>query len=165
MLPDQSIASVLNRLGMRSAKGHTWTQVRLRNFRCEYQIAIYREGERAECREPILHETASRLGASKMTVVRLIRDGLLPARQVCVGAPYVIQEDDLDRPAVRRAIENGRAVSPDTRQESLFFQQDGEVVHVTVPVRPHRIKLSCASIHSPPVSLWNSARSRPRGAR
>ncbi len=70
MLPDQSIASVLNRLGMRSAKGHTWTQVRLRNFRCEYQIAIYREGGRAECRELILHETASRLGASKMTVVR-----------------------------------------------------------------------------------------------
>jgi len=25
MLPDQSIASVLNRLGIRSAKGHTWT--------------------------------------------------------------------------------------------------------------------------------------------
>jgi hypothetical protein len=51
MLPDQSIASVLNRLGMRSAKGHTWTQVRVRNFRCEYKIAIYREGERAERRE------------------------------------------------------------------------------------------------------------------
>ena len=32
-----------------------------------------------------------------MTVVRLIRDGLLPARQICVGAPYVIHEDDLDR--------------------------------------------------------------------
>ncbi len=122
MLPDQSIASVLNRLGMRSAKGHTWTQVRVRNFRCEYKIAIYREGERAERRELILHEAASRLGVSKMTVIRLIRDGLLPAKQVCVGAPYVIQEDDLDRPAVRRAIENGRAVSPDVRQESLSFQ-------------------------------------------
>lgn len=122
MLPDQSIASVLNRLGMRSAKGHTWTQVRVRNFRCEYQIAIYREGERAERRELILHEAASRLGVSKMTVIRLIRDGLLPARQVCVGAPYVIQEDDLDRLAVRRAIENGRAVSPDARQETLSFQ-------------------------------------------
>ena len=99
MLPDQSIASVLNRLGKRSAKGHTWTQVRVRNFRCEHQIAIYREGERTERRELILHEAASRLSVSKMTVVRLIRDGLLPARQICVGAPYVIQEDDLDRPA------------------------------------------------------------------
>ena len=94
----------------------------MRNFRCEYQIAIYREGERAERRELILYEAASRLKVSKMTVVRLIRDGLLPARQVCLGAPYVIQEDDLDRPAVRRAIENGRAVSPDARQETLSFQ-------------------------------------------
>jgi excisionase family DNA binding protein len=122
MLPDQSIASVLNRLGMRSAKGHTWTQLRVRNFRCEYRIAIYREGERAERREVILHEAASRLGVSKMTVIRLIRDGLLPAKQLCVGAPYVIREDDLDLPAVRRAIENGRAVSPDARQERLSFQ-------------------------------------------
>ena len=122
MLPDQSIAAVLNRLGIRSAKGHTWTQLRVRNFRAEYQIGIYREGERAERRELILHEAASRLGVSKMTVIRLIRDGLLPARQVCVGAPYVIREDDLDRPAVRHAIENGRAVSHDARQESLCFQ-------------------------------------------
>src|SRR5690349_22342925 len=30
ILPDQSIASVLNRLGVRSAKGHTWTQLRVR---------------------------------------------------------------------------------------------------------------------------------------
>ena len=92
LLPDQSIASVLNRLGMRSAKGHTWTQVRVRNFRCEHQITIYREGERAERQELILHEAASRLGVSKMTVVRLIRDGLLPARQIGVGAPYVIKQ-------------------------------------------------------------------------
>jgi excisionase family DNA binding protein len=122
MLPDQSIASVLNRLSIRSAKGHTWTQLRVRNFRCEHQISIYREGERAERRELILHEAAARLGVSKMTIVRLIRDGLLPARQVCVGAPYVIQEADLNRPAVRHAIANGRAVSPDARQETLTFQ-------------------------------------------
>jgi excisionase family DNA binding protein len=121
-VPDQSIASVLNRLGMRSAKGHTWTQERVRNFRCEHRIAIYREGERVERREVILHEAASRLGVSKMTVIRLIRDGLLPARQICVGAPYVIREEDLDRPAVRRAIENGRAVSLDPRQQTLSFQ-------------------------------------------
>jgi len=95
----------------------------VRNFRCEHQIAIYREGERAERRELILHEAATRLGVSKMTIIRLIRDGVLPARQVCAGAPYVILEDDLDRPVVRRAVENGRAaVSLDTRQENLSFQ-------------------------------------------
>jgi excisionase family DNA binding protein len=122
MLPDHSIAPVLNRLGIRSAKGYSWTQLRVRNFRSVHQIAVYREGERAERHELILHEAASRLGVSKMTVVRLIRDGLLPARQVCAGAPYVIHEDDLDQPTVRRVLANGRAVSPDPRQESLSFQ-------------------------------------------
>src|ERR1700751_1350971 len=121
-LPHHSIAPVLNRLGIRSAKGKSWTQLRVRNFRSVHQIAVYRESERAERHELILHEAASRLGVSKMTVVRLIRDRLLPARQVCVGAPYVICEDDLDRPAVRRALANGRAVSPDPRQESLSLQ-------------------------------------------
>ena len=91
--------------------------------RCSvHQIAVYREGERAARHELILHEVSSHLRVSKMTVVRLIRDRVLPARQVCVGAPYVIREDDLDRPPVRRALATGRAVSPDPRQESPSFQ-------------------------------------------
>ena len=122
VLPDHSIAPVLNRLRIRSARGNTWNELRVRNFRGTHQIAVYREGERAERRELILHEAASRLGINKMTVIRLIRDGILPGRQICAGAPYVIREEDLDRPAVRLAIRNGRAVSPDARQENLSFQ-------------------------------------------
>jgi excisionase family DNA binding protein len=122
ILPDHSIAPLLNRLGIRSAKGQSWTQLRVRNFRGVHQISIYHDGERTQRHELILHEAASCLGVHKMTVVRLIRDGLLPARQACVGAPYVIRKDDLDRPAVQRALANGRAVSPDPQQESLSFQ-------------------------------------------
>jgi excisionase family DNA binding protein len=122
ILPDHSIAPLLNRLGIRSAKGQSWTQLRVRNFRGVHQISAYRDGERTQRHELILHEAASRLGVHKMTVVRLIRDGLLPARQACVGAPYVIREDDLDRPALQRALANGRAVSSDPQQESLSFQ-------------------------------------------
>jgi DNA invertase Pin-like site-specific DNA recombinase len=122
VLPDHSIAPVLNRLRIRSARGNTWNELRVRNFRGTHQIAVYREGERAERRELILHEAASRLAINKMTVIRLIRDGILPGRQICAGAPYVIREEDLDRPAVRRAVRNGRAVSPDARQENLSFQ-------------------------------------------
>jgi len=122
LLPDHSIAPVLNRLGIRSARGQTWTQLRVRNFRGAHQIPVYREGERAERHELILGEAASRLGVSKMTVVRLIRDGLLPARQVCAGAPYVIREDDLARPTIRQAIARVRPISADPRQEILSFQ-------------------------------------------
>ncbi|TIU29601.1 MAG: helix-turn-helix domain-containing protein [Mesorhizobium sp.] len=122
LLPDHSIAPVLNRLGIRSARGQTWTQLRVRNFRGAHRIPVYREGERAERHELILREAASWLGVNRMTVVRLIRDGLLPARQVCAGAPYVICEDDLARPAISQAIAKGRPVSADARQQTLSFQ-------------------------------------------
>jgi excisionase family DNA binding protein len=122
LVPDHSIAPVLNRLGIRSAKGQTWTQLRVRNFRGTHHIPIYREGERAERHELILSEAASRLGVSKMTVIRLIRHGLLPAKQVCARAPYVIREQDLVSPAVQRAIVNGRPISRDDKQETLPFQ-------------------------------------------
>ncbi len=122
LLPDGSIASMLNRLGMRTAKGLAWTQQRVCSFRNDHSIAVYRDGERAERGELILHEAASRLGVSKMTVTRLIKDGVLPAKQSCVGAPYVIREIDLDRDEVRNAVKSGRAVSPDPRQRSFDYQ-------------------------------------------
>jgi len=122
LLPDGNIASVLNRLRIRTAKGHTWTQQRVRTFRNDHAVAVYRDGERAERGEVILHEAASRLGLSKMTVTRLIKDGVLPAKQVCIGAPYVIREMDLELPAVKRAIKNGRAVSHDARQGTFEYQ-------------------------------------------
>ena len=107
---------------MRTAKGHTWTQQRVCVFRNDHNIALFRDGERAERGELILHEAAKRLSVSKMTVVRLIKDGVLPAKQSCVGAPYVIREIDLDLQGVRRALQNGRAVSTDPRQRSFDYQ-------------------------------------------
>src|ERR1700722_5487818 len=108
LLPDGSIAAVLNRLGIRSAKGHTWTQLRIRKFR-------------AERGELILHEAASQLDVSKMTVIRLIKANVLPAKQCCPGAPYVILREDLESSTIRRAVESGRAVSNDSRQKVMEY--------------------------------------------
>jgi excisionase family DNA binding protein len=83
----------------------------VRHFRNEFGIATYREGERAERGGVVLEEAADRLGVSKMTVIRLIKDGLLPAKHACIGAPYAIREADLDLPAVRHALTRGGAVS------------------------------------------------------
>jgi DNA invertase Pin-like site-specific DNA recombinase len=60
LLPDGSIASLLNRLGARTARGHTWTQQRVCVFRNDHNIAVYRDGERAERGELILREAADR---------------------------------------------------------------------------------------------------------
>src|ERR687891_2528465 len=48
LLPDKSIAALLNRMGRRTAKGHTWTGSRVKAFRNQRGIAVYRPGERAD---------------------------------------------------------------------------------------------------------------------
>ena len=48
VLPDAAIVAQLNRMGRRTAKDHTWTTTRVRLFRNDHSIAVYRDGERAE---------------------------------------------------------------------------------------------------------------------
>jgi excisionase family DNA binding protein len=107
MMPDGAIASLLNRWGKRTAKGHTWTEARVRSFRCDHDVAVYREGEREERGEITLEQAARVLGVSEMTVLRMIRGRVLPGEQLCKGAPWVIHRADLDRAEVRRAAAAG----------------------------------------------------------
>ena len=120
VLPDKSIAALLNRMGRRTAKGHTWTGWRVKSFRNERGIAVYRPGERAERGEMTAEEAAEELGVTRMTVSRLIRAKVLLARQVCPHAPWVIRRADLDRPGLRRA---SAPVTADPRQIVLGFQR------------------------------------------
>jgi len=115
-----SIAALLNRAGKRTGKDNTWTEPRVRAFRNAHGIAVYREGERAERSELNLLEAAAALGASQMTVLRLIRKGTLEARQVCKGAPWVIKASALaalDRSMIGRR----RALTSNPNQKSLEF--------------------------------------------
>src|SRR3972149_465667 len=77
LLPDGSIAALLNRLGKLTAHGNTWNTTRLRAFRHDHDIAVYRDGERAERGEVNLAEAAKLLQVSTMTVLRLIQRKLL----------------------------------------------------------------------------------------
>jgi len=67
-----------------TSKGNTWTQQRVGAFRRDHGIAVYRDGERAERGEVTLAEAASRLAVSRMTVIRLIKGRLLPAKQTWI---------------------------------------------------------------------------------
>src|SRR3954471_20280107 len=93
---DQAIAATLNRAGMRTGRGNTWTQARVCSFRSAHGIAVHRPGEMAERGELTLEEAAERLGVSKMTVLRLIGSGTITARQVCKGAPWAIPAAQLE---------------------------------------------------------------------
>jgi excisionase family DNA binding protein len=123
-LNDGSIASLLNRLGHVTGKGQTWTQARVRAFRCDHHIPVYKDGERVERSELTLEQAAERLGTSRMTVLRMISAGTLPASQACKGAPWVIKADHLlcARECVTSADLSKHPLPQNTQQISLDFQ-------------------------------------------
>jgi excisionase family DNA binding protein len=79
--------------------------------------------ERAERGELTLDEAAARLNISPMTVLRLIRNGTISARQLCRGAPWVIKAEDLERPSVNAAAagRRQRPLPQDPHQQALTF--------------------------------------------
>ena len=121
-MPDMAIAALLNRAGKRTGQDNTWTESRVRAFRSDHGIAVYREGERAERGELNLLEAAAELGTCGMTVLRLIRKGTLGGRQVCKGAPWVIEASAVA--ALKRSLSvtgRGRPLTANPDQKSLEF--------------------------------------------
>ncbi|MCY4026145.1 MAG: helix-turn-helix domain-containing protein [Acidobacteria bacterium] len=119
LMPDRSIASFLNRAGKRTGKSNPWTEARVRGFRGYHRIAVYRDGERQERKELTLQEAAERLGVSKMTVLRQIRRGAIPARQACKGAPWVISVHALERAQLPEVASERGPVTAGPRQRTL----------------------------------------------
>lgn len=116
IMPDRLIASFLNRAGKTTGPGNNWTVARLRAFRSNHNIPVYREGEMRERSEMKLQEAAAHLSVSEKTVRRLIHSGAIPARQACKGAPWVIDATALP--------DQGQDVPPaqNRRQEVLDLQ-------------------------------------------
>ena len=111
-MPDKAIAAVLNRAGKTTGRGNGWTQSRVCSLRSNHDIATYRDGERLARGEVTLDEAAAALSVSPSSVRRLIQDGQLAARQLCKGAPWVINVTDLDRDDVKRAASARRLRRP-----------------------------------------------------
>ena len=122
MLPDELIAGLLNRLGKKTGKGNSWTKSRVCSFRSARGVAVYREGERRERGELILSEAAEQLAVDPVVIRRLIRSGILPARQACKGAPWIIHREALDGPEVLAGLSKHRPLTPDSKQTNLVFQ-------------------------------------------
>jgi excisionase family DNA binding protein len=121
-LPDMAIAAILNRSGKLTGRGATWTRTHVRGLRSTNGIPVYREGERAERGEVTLDEAADILKVSRTTAYRMVTNGVLPAQQLCAGAPWIIQLADLQQDAVRRDAEarrSRRPISENPLQNSL----------------------------------------------
>ena len=125
MMPDQSIAAVLNRAGKLTGRQNGWTQGKVCSLRKRLGVAVYREGERAERGELTLSETAATLNISQMTVLRMIRNGVLPAQQLCKGAPWVIKAAALESAVVSDEAQSRRRRKPlpeNPDQQAFIFQ-------------------------------------------
>ena len=94
--PDPMIASVLNRLGRRTAHDRTWNARRVCSIRRHHVIPVFREGERQARGELTVREVAAILGVSSTKVLRMIRHRRLPANQVYANAPWILHQKDVD---------------------------------------------------------------------
>ena len=106
---DGDIAASLNRMGMPTGQGKTWTALRVGSVRRVNDIhADCFAGKNGDWLT--MSEAAATLGVSRHRIRRLIEHGVLPAEQIVPGAPYQIRADDLQRERVVAAI--GRTGCP-----------------------------------------------------
>jgi hypothetical protein len=99
---DQNIAATLNRMGLPTGQGKTWTAHRVSSIRAVHDIHAYKSAEKGGT-WLTLHEAAQRRGVTSHRIRKLIKAGTLPAEQVVRGAPFQIRAVDLDTPSVAEA--------------------------------------------------------------
>lgn len=106
---DEHIAASLNRMGLPTGQGKTWTAHRVSSVRRLRGIHAYRSAEK-DGEWLTMTEVATALGVTNHAIRRLIRTGVLPAEQVVPGAPYQIRASDLTATGMDAAI--ARKVRP-----------------------------------------------------
>jgi excisionase family DNA binding protein len=100
---DEHIAASLNRMGLPTGQGNTWTAHRVSSVRRVRGIHAYRSAEK-DGEWLTLTEAAAALRTTSHTIRRLIKSGALPAVQVVPGAPYQIRASDLASESVKYAM-------------------------------------------------------------
>jgi len=119
--PDEHIAASLNRMGIPTAHGKTWTANRVGSLRRVRDIHAYQPADQ-DGQWLTMSQAAAKLGVTNHRIRRLIQDGLLPAEQVVPRAPYQIRAADLSNHKVIAAA--ARTTRPcrvdDGAQISIF---------------------------------------------
>lgn len=113
---DWQIAVTLNRVRCKSPDGATWTEFRVRELRERLKIPAY-DADKNPRRTISADEAARRLSICTGSVMKLIRDGKLPATQAIAGAPWEIPVETLTDESVRQGVQEIRARRPKTPQE------------------------------------------------
>jgi hypothetical protein len=101
--PDRELAVTMNRMRCRSTDGKTWTTLRVRQLRERMGIAPFDPTQPRE-KTISVDETARRLQICVGSVLRLVREGILPANQLMPSAPWQVPEAALDTEPVKIGV-------------------------------------------------------------
>lgn len=119
--PDQDIAASLNRMGMPTGQGKTWTAHRVGSIRRVNGIHGYFSAEK-NGEWLTLRDSATRLGVSHHQVRKLIKAGILTSGQIIPDAPHQIRAADLDSEHVAAALaRKGRPCRVDSKKQISMF--------------------------------------------
>lgn len=118
---DEHIAASLNRMGLPTGQGKTWTAHRVSSVRRVRNIHAYRSAEK-NGEWLTMRDAAKLLGVNSHAIRRLIKDGVLVSEQVMPEAPHQIRAADLRSDAVTAALSRkGRPCrGADEKQLAMF---------------------------------------------
>lgn len=100
---DEHIAASLNRMGMPTGQGKTWTAHRVSSLRRVRDIHAYKPAQ-GDGQWLTMSQAAAKLGVTNHRIRHLIKQGMLPAQQVVARAPYQIPATALADQRVLDAI-------------------------------------------------------------
>jgi hypothetical protein len=100
---DQDIAASLNRMGMPTGQGKTWTAHRVGSIRRVNGIHGYLSADK-KGEWLTLSDAATKLGVSHHQVRKLIKAGILVSEQIIPDAPHQIRAADLNSEQVVTAL-------------------------------------------------------------
>jgi DNA invertase Pin-like site-specific DNA recombinase len=101
---DKTIAAILNRLGYKTGQEKTWNASRVAGLRGYHKISPFQKQDGWVTQE----EAARELQVSNTVVKRLIRERILPAKQVVKCAPWIIEKKHLLLPTVQAQAKAAR---------------------------------------------------------
>lgn len=123
---DNLIVTTLNRLGYHTGTGKTWTEKRVQHVR--HTNGIPAPPPRDQRSWVSCEEAAKLLDVTVPVARRMLKQGILPARQAIAYAPYMINRADLARPEVQREVRFAKEgcrrarllTKPDDHEMALF---------------------------------------------
>ncbi|HEY5892525.1 MAG TPA: helix-turn-helix domain-containing protein [Chthoniobacterales bacterium] len=101
--PDRELAVTMNRMRSKCSDGKSWTTVRVRELRERLGIAAFDSNSSRELTVSV-DKAARHLQICVGSVLRLIRQGIIPATQLMPSAPWQIPVAALDSEPVRIGV-------------------------------------------------------------